>query len=381
MKFQMLKRDHCAACGSSHLDAFRKIEHFPAVPLCTDQPTDQDKLGPLDIVVCRGCGMVQLQSLMPLEVIYEFPHSEGLGKVWGEHYVEFEQFIRAHRSLSSSHQTLEVGAGKGQIAQIFAKECKLSIIEPNYSGPSEEIEVINDFYLPERLEKLNDSFDLVYSSHTLEHFYDFREYFAASKQVLKKGGRLITAIPNLESALQAGFANAFHFEHTALLTLPILLRLHAEFGFEITGISYYRDHSIYIAAEHTGKALSLDTHTGEYMKYLFDRFYHQILATRQTIENRLKPGVPHYLFGASQLSQFLFACGLDAKNFVGLLDNASSKHGKRLYGTPLFTELPDQLLKKGMTEAQVFINGGPYTEEIFKQLQELLPETMELICL
>jgi SAM-dependent methyltransferase len=371
-------RKACPVCEAQELVALQSLDGFPILPLCVDAPIGADVLLPLEAVLCDECGLLQLRTLAPRDVIYAAPHSEGIGATWAEHYRSFEAFLVGSSRIAPDAQVLEVGAGKGQIAERLADRCDLTVIEPNYQGSRAGLKTIEDFFDPARLTGHRAAFDVVYSSHTLEHFYDFREYFAAAAQVLRHGGKLVTAVPNLESALQAGYANALNFEHTAMLTLPHLQRLHGEFGFELAEIAYYRDHGIYLAARKTDQTASVATDTREYMRYLFGRFLDQLNRVRSTIEARLRPGVPRYLFGASQLSQFLFVLGLDARQFDGLLDNARQKHGRRLYGTPLRCELPDEVLP-GLERGQIFINGGPYTREIHQQLANIARKQVELI--
>jgi SAM-dependent methyltransferase len=373
-------RSTCPVCQGRELTPLRRLENFPVLPFCTEAPAGSDLLLPLDVVLCDCCGLLQLRTLAPREVIYAAPHSEGIGATWAEHYRSFEAFLLRGDRLGPESQVLEVGAGKGQLVAQLANRCRLTVIEPNYQGPRENVKTIDGFFDAAALPGQRAAFDLVYSSHTLEHFYDFRGYFAAAAHVLRDGGQLLTAVPNLESALQAGYANALNFEHTAMLALPHLQRLHSEFGFEIGEIAFYRDHGIYLGARKTGRQQRVETDVREYMRYLFDRFLGQLQRIRATIEARLKPGVPHYLFGASQLSQFLFVLGLEARQFTGLLDNAEQKHGRRLYGTPLFCELPGKVVP-ALERGQIFINAGPYTNEIHNQLIGMADKQVELIAI
>ena len=373
-------RTVCPVCQSRALASLQRLENFPILPLCTDEPASSDINLPLDVVLCDGCGLLQLRTLAPREIIYAAPHSEGIGATWAEHYLSFERFVLRAGQIRPEAQVLEVGAGKGLLAARLAPRCRLTVVEPNYQGPREGLKTIDSFFGASALPDLRDSFDVVYSSHTLEHFFDFREYFAAAESVLRQGGLLVTAVPNLESALQAGYANALNFEHTAMLTLPHLHRLHGEFGFEMTEVAYYRDHGIYLSARKVGRKEPVLIDTREYMRYLFRRFLGQFERVRAAIESRLVPGVPRYLFGASQLSQFLFVLGLDAGQFDGLLDNARMKHGKRLYGSPLRCQLPGEVVPR-LGRAQIFINGGPYTREIHDQLSLLAGKQVELIAL
>lgn len=378
MAFASEQRRTCPVCAGAQLSRLQQLDKFPVLPVCTLEPSSADVVLPLDVGLCDDCGLLQLLTLAPRELVYAVPHSEGIGPTWMEHYRSFEAFIVRNDRIGTNAQVLEVGAGNGQLASRIAPRCQMTVIEPNYQGPRAGLLVVDGYFDEEALQRIGKAFDVVYSSHTLEHFFDFRQYFAAASQVLREGGLMLTAVPNLESALQGGYANALNFEHTAMLTLPHLQRLCGEFGFEITEVEYFRDHGIYFGARKTSCRRMIAIDTREYMRHLWNRLLDQLRRIRTTIEARAEPEGARYLFGASQLSQFLFVMGLEPTHFDGVLDNAAQKHGKRLYGTSLLCAQPGTVLPN-LDRAQVFINAGPYTHEIHEQLTAIAAPHVELI--
>jgi hypothetical protein len=58
---------------------------------------------------------------------------------------------------------------------------------------------------------------------------------------------------------------------------------------------------------------------------------------------RTNKNLNFFLFGCNVASQFLICNGLDVKNINCILDNATQKHKKYLYGTHLLCNSTDEL--------------------------------------
>ena len=82
-----------------------------------------------------------------------------------------------------------------------------------------------------------------------------------------------------------------------------------------------------------------------------------------------KSGVSTYIFGAHVFSQSLFHLGLSQCSIEGVLDNATAKIGKRLYGTPYEVFHPEVI--RNLRKVRVILKAASYQSEIKKQLLEL----------
>lgn len=145
--------------------------------------------------------------------------------------------------------------------------------------------------------------------------------------------------------------------------------------------AYYKDdHSIFYAAEKIHDTIPHEINEGTYGKYkgLFEEYISDHLDDVNTINGIINDtSVPVYLFGAHVFSQYLISFGLDTTNIVGLLDNDTSKAGKRLYGTELYSDSPKIL--KDIPEAIVILRAGVYNEEIKKDIIENINPNIKFI--
>ena len=81
--------------------------------------------------ISKRSGMLQLNPLLPLEILYPETHNSGcVGKLWEQHHSEFAKFIKNFKPK----KVLEIGACHGILFEKFKKLQKKidwTIIEPN----------------------------------------------------------------------------------------------------------------------------------------------------------------------------------------------------------------------------------------------------------
>ncbi len=115
-----------------------------------------------------------------------------------------EEYRYAAKFISPNDKVLEVGCGKGAFARYLATKDYIGLdISQNAkemaakNGVNIENETIEDYAL-----KHKEEFDVVVSFQVLEHVRDPKSFIEAKLYALKKGGRLIIAVPSEDSFLK-----------------------------------------------------------------------------------------------------------------------------------------------------------------------------------
>ncbi len=346
-----------------HLFAFR---NFPVFLGCTHAPASTDQVADLSFAISRHSGCVQLDRLVPLDLLYAENHAPVVGALWDQHHREFAAFVAGCQPRS----VLEIGGAHGMLARNFQDshpDTRWTIVEPN-PIPVEGLNArfIRGFF--DSSFQAEERYDTIVHSHTLEHIYEPRRFIADIAKLAQPGDHHCFAVPDLAAWFERKYTNALNFEHTYLLTDEYMRGLLAEHGFQVVRQQGFGDrHSvfydtvkgtpdaalrqIYPAELYTRhKALALD-----YQRYLQDEVAKINAAVQQA------PGQV-FLFGAHVFSQTLINQGLDTTRVVCLLDNAKLKQGQRLYGTQLQVQDPSVL--RGLDRPTVIIRAGAYEAEI-----------------
>lgn len=359
------KRTHDIVSGREDLEHLFKLKDFPVFQGCTKQPRTHDLVQDLEFCISKSSGMVQSNTLLPLEVIYQSTHSPGaVGEVWMNHHREFAKFI--HKSKPSS--VLEIGGSHGILSQCYdsLELIDWTIIEPApLPNPTLRAKLIEGFFD----ESTDIEADMVVHSHVLEHIYNPAEFFAAlARRPL--GSKMCFSVPALERHIEQKYTNALSFEHTYFCTEEFVEYWLAKAGFSIVDKHHFMGHSIFYSTVRSEVEAFPMPNSYTTNKQLFKEFteYHQ--KNVDMLNDIVRSSkVPVYLFGAHVFSQFLLSMGLDDTKIVAILDNSPDKQGKRLYGSKLMCYSPEVLAH--ISDAVVILQAGQYTEEIRKGILEI----------
>jgi 2-polyprenyl-3-methyl-5-hydroxy-6-metoxy-1,4-benzoquinol methylase len=166
--------------------------------------------------------------------------------------------------LSEKGIILDVGCGTGE----FLAACKkdgwdISGIEPADAANSIAMQNlgINILKKISDFEKDN-TFDIITFWHVLEHIYDIHDTLEAAKRVLKKGGKILIALPNIDS-----YDSKLFREYWAAIDVPRHL------------YHFNQNSFIRLAKEHNLKLI-------ETIPLYFDAYYISLLSYQYQSNNR-----------------------------------------------------------------------------------------------
>lgn len=367
-----INRTECVVCKHTHLKPLYTIKNFPVFMGCTTAPPETDLRMDMSWVICPECGTIQLDKLVPLEVLYQENHNEAIGSVWQNHHRQFADFILEY----GGENRLEIGGASGKVAQLVRQKNeggKWLILEPNLFAetpaiPNTKFEQgwFDENYCPPF------EVDTFIHSHVMEHLYEPRLILEQIHQLLSVGGRMIFSVPNMQVWLQKKYGNCLMFEHTYYLPEIVVEFLLEEYGFKIIARQYFQEHSIFFACEKVEQtSLLAPKLPRNYLDNLalYQEFIDYYQRQVEEIRNKIaKYQGARYIFGAHIFTLYLLGFGINESDFLNVLDNSYSKNDKRLYGTNLMVKSPQCL--RNHNEALVVLKAGIYTEEIKQDIWE-----------
>jgi len=362
----VINRKESVVTGKRNLKPLYSFKNFPVFMGCVDQKQKKDWVFDMDWVIDPESGVIQLKKLLPLKLVYQNQHNDGVGKVWDDHYSKFSLFLKWFKPKN----VLEIGAANGIVANKYLgldSKVKWTIVEPHpiFKG-NKKIKVIKAWFDKKMAKKVQDSgFDTIIHTHVLEHIYDPQAFLKDINGALKVGDKHIFSLPNMYEQLRRKYTNCLNFEHTLFLTEEIVDFLLIRSGFRVLKKKYFSEHSIFYSTEKVtaSKKSVIMPHLYKRNLLLFNNFidYHKSLVEKlnRKIGNAK---CPVYIFGAHIFTQALFNSGLDEKLIAGVLDNSTQKQGKRLYGSHFKVESPKRLT--GQNRVYVILKAGAYNAEI-----------------
>jgi len=92
--------------GNKDLEHLYKFKNFPVFMGCVSQSKNIDILEDMNWTISKGSGVIQLNPLLPLDILYPESHGAGaVGSLWADHHNQFAKFIQKQDPKS----VLEIG--------------------------------------------------------------------------------------------------------------------------------------------------------------------------------------------------------------------------------------------------------------------------------
>lgn len=347
------------------LALLHELKGFPVFMGCVDHGIDKDLHADQSWSISSNNGIIQLNKLIPLNILYQSQHAGAVGGLWSEHHRTFAKFIKQQ----APNSVLEIGGAHGILSREYMNENPIdwTILEPNPS-PAEGVDAkfIKGFF--DDKFTFDGEIDAIIHSHVFEHVYYPNEFISHISNFLEEGQKLIFSIPNMEEMLKRKYTNCINFEHTVFLTEPYVEHLLSKHGFKQVAKQYFQgDHSIFYAYVKNSSVETIELPIGlyEHNKKLYLDYvgYHKNLIKDLNEKiDKVNNEQPIYLFGAHVFAQYLIEFGLNLSRIVCLLDNDVNKQGKRLYGTKMMVKSPKVLAN--VNNPIVILKAGVYNQEV-----------------
>jgi SAM-dependent methyltransferase len=156
---------------------------------------------------------------------------------------ELHNIIKNLPKDSKNLDLLEIGSGTGiqlkYLQHFFKSVIGIEIKESNYDSIVEQRVI---YYDGSKIPFEESSFDIIFSSHVLEHISQFTEFDSEIKRVLKPNGICIHVVPN---SLWKFYNTLFHYPFLLLTIFDYFVRKNSTVGVERRGTNTVQSRSIF----------------------------------------------------------------------------------------------------------------------------------------
>lgn len=229
-------------------EKLKSLCSFCGDPLSVKFAWDIEKNGTkYDVFLCKKCSIGVLSPMPSTEELTRLYSSESYRSVSGVRFNKFfERLIymfrirrkRRIKQYVGRGRILDIGCGRGLFLNIMRKDgwdvAGAEFNEEIASNVSKAYGIDVKTGSPPEWGLSDESFDVITINHVIEHIGNPVEIFSACKRLLKKGGLLVVAAPNI-SSLQATAGKRlwfhldipYHIYHFSEEGLVRLLRTHS----------------------------------------------------------------------------------------------------------------------------------------------------------
>ena len=232
-------REHCASCDGNN---FEVLLDLGVVPLAGYFPThdelENESKYPLSLLVCNDCKLVQTDSVINPELLFEdyrYLSSVGLSN-------EFKCVadILDERYSVKDKSILEIGCNDGVLLEPLNKlGANVEGVDPAVNivkvAINKGLKVYNDYFNDDTFGSVEfrDKYDLVISNNTFAHIIDVQSVIKGITHVLKSNGDFIFEVHYLKSLVEGKQWDNVYHEHIFYYSITAINNMFKKYGMTV----------------------------------------------------------------------------------------------------------------------------------------------------
>jgi hypothetical protein len=356
------ERTKCIFCNNINVTSIFEKDYTVALGCYTiNNKNHNAKYMPFNILKCEKCKTYQTKYLGDLNIIYDY-YAKPYGSIRNEMYELFTNFILDNNNIKN---ICEIGGGDGNLSKLILskKSINYTIIDPNYSGSDDNVNIINDFF--ENVE-INDC-DTLIMSHIFEHFYEPMVIIEKIAKI-KNLKYIYINHPDFENYVKDNSYLILNPEHTFYIENQFLESLFLKYGFIKRKQNNNQKFAIFFKFERytndiTNKIIPINKSSDIDIIEFYKNISKRVNYINEEMQKYYDLNIPIYIWPCSMHTVYLIMFGLKKSLLIGILDNSEHKIGKYLYGENLKCFSFKEIIKTN-EKIVVILNGGTYNKEI-----------------
>jgi SAM-dependent methyltransferase len=238
----------CRSCADARLV---KILDLGQTPLA-DGLRRKDELDapepryPLTVVVCEGCGLMQLRENVEPDELFcrDYPYFSSFSPALLRHSQANVEDLIARRRLGASSLVVELASNDGYLLQYYAKNgVPVLGIDPA-DGPARTavergIPTLNQYFTLELARELaarGQRADVIHANNVLAHVPDLNGFVAGIATLLKDDGVAVVECPHVLELIQHVEFDTIYHEHLCYFSVAALRPLFERHGLRLQDV-------------------------------------------------------------------------------------------------------------------------------------------------
>lgn len=386
--------DRCRVCGTPLPEPFLDLGEMPLANSFLSSPKEfpREKSYPLAVCCCPRCSLVQLNFVVPPEILYRhYLYVSSTSEAVRRYASTLAEEVAGRRRFGKNDLVVELGSNDGLILQAFQRQgARVLGVEParNIAAVARErgIPTAEEFFnetTARRLAAEEGKASVILGRHVFAHINDLHDFFRAVDHWLTPQGTLLIEVPYLGNLLEQMEFDTIYHEHLSYLSLRPVMELCARHGFELTDASPVPLHggSVLLSMHRAGtvqatqqlkRMWQVEWEKGLHQAETYVQFAHRVAQWKETFEALISSlassGARCVGYGAAaKANTLLNYCPSVAKQLTAILDRNPLKQGSYAPGTHVPVVPAEAWRKNGTTH--MLILAWNFKEEIIAQMR------------
>ena len=349
---------------------------------------------PLDLVICRGCRLVQITQTVPPDVLFRaYPYFSSVSDALVEHARQLAQRVVQERGLGQDSLVVEVASNDGYLLQHYQRAgVRVLGIDPAYNvarvARARGIPTVTEFFgreLADQLTATGARAEVIHAHNVLAHVPDLNGFLSGIRQLLADHGVAIIEVPYLRDLIDQHEFDTIYHEHLCYFSLTALAPLMGRNGLHISRVERLAIHGgslrLFVERRPATMTSPVDALLDDEARWgvnewdVYARFAQGARQVRRALITLLDDlrGRGHRIaaYGAAAKgSSLLNFCGIGAKTLDFVVDRSLHKQGQYLPGSGLPIHAPEKLLE--LMPDYVLLLAWNFADEVLAQQAEYL---------
>jgi SAM-dependent methyltransferase len=388
----------CRICGNERTTKFLSLGQTPLANsfLRPEQLNAPEEQFPLDVVLCEQCGLVQLNHVVPPEVMFRnYIYVSSTSRTMPAHFAAYSDAIVSRFLKPECDLVVEMGSNDGCLLRAFRNHGIRALgVEPATNlaelANADGVTTINDFFCQRVAGEIRDRegpAKVVIGNNVLAHIDNLQDLLAGLDVLLLPDGVAVFEMPYLVDLLRNDEFDTVYHEHLSYFSLRPLQRLFESRAMRIFDVERSLVHGgsirVYFSRFGTGpeprpsveRMLLLEKSEGLFSVETYFDFATRVEKMKQELTDMLRrvkaTGASIAGYGAPAKGNTLlnyFKIGTELIDFI--VDRSEYKQGMHSPGTHIPVLGVGQLLKR--QPDYVLVLAWNFIDEIMDQQSEYL---------
>ncbi len=390
-----MKVHQCRLCEGRNLDLFLDLGTTALANrfLRPDQLHEPEPFFPLRVVLCRDCGLVQLDEEVAREILFKnYIYVSGTSAGVQRHAHWLADYLTRKYRVGGQDLVLEVASNDGTVLKEFRWQgLRVLGVEPAENvatlAGDQDVPTVVDFFDDKLARTIRESCGLAQlflARHVLAHVTDLHGFVRGIKEILAPNGVALIEVPHLAELYENLEFDTIYHEHLCYFSAEVLRTLFKRFGLSVIDIDRLPIHggSVLVHLVHAGarpasarvqailkEEARLELWNLETWRGFAGRVAHLKEELVQFLDGMIHRGDSLAAYGASAKGNTLLSyCGIGTDRLPFIVDASPLKQGYLTPGQHIPIYGPEMLLQR--QPDVTLILAWNFAEEIFRQQAE-----------
>jgi len=243
------RRNTCRACSSKDIEHVFSLKPSPI----GDAYVTEDRLNvhqpsyPIDLHICRKCGLAQIVDVIAPEVLYgDYIYVTGSSLGLADHFRSYARSVKERFSLKAGSLVIDIGSNDGTLLKHFKDDgMKVLGIEPAKHIASQAnangIETLDAFLTPDIAAEIESDYGrakLITSNNVFANIDDLESWLDAVEMLMARDGVYVFESFYLADVIRNMVFDFLYHEHLSAFSVKPIKNLFERRGLELIAVEH-----------------------------------------------------------------------------------------------------------------------------------------------